>query len=346
MQHAIPIHRDPVRRPQQPQIARLIGRGRHFRQRDVLENRPHHVMQFHRIPRARRRRPSGKRQRPQRHLLASAARRDQPHAGLNEAHVQLQMRLPGRAVERHLCAAAERQAKRSNHYRTRAKLDRLRHLLKRRDVGIDLVPLLVLRRQQPLHQVCARRKIRGVVRDHKSAKLPYRLRIRAEVLTHEAHDVAAQRVHLGVELDASDPVSHIDQGRTWILPHHTTRPLRPGESDDRARRFDRNISSGARIENFRPAVAMPSLPTSGQQPFKSRRQRHPMRPHPLRRCANSRRVPHLERPQLPVEARPHRAIDVRHAVADLAHAVRRVQPQLRQNRPVERRRLVLLRISA
>ena len=67
--------------------------------------------------------------------------------------------------------------------------------------------------------------------------------------------------------------------------------------------------------------------------------------HALHGRAHARGVPQLERAHLPVEARPHGAIDAGNVVGDLRQAVRRVVPERAQQPPVEARGLVLARVA-
>ena len=114
----------------------------------------------------------------QRHLLAAAAGRQQPDAGLHQAHVELGVHLAAHGVQGDLRAAAEAEAERRRHHRTRAELDGRRHPLEGADGEVDVVPLLFLHAQQKLHQVGAHREVVRVAADDEGREVAHGVAVR------------------------------------------------------------------------------------------------------------------------------------------------------------------------
>ena len=122
------------------------------------------------------------------HLLTAAARRNQPHAHFDEAHVELCRCLNSPAVQRQLATAAERQPERRRNHRPGGIFQRHIHLLELMNRGIQLVPLLLLRREQHHHEVRARRKMFALIANHKRVEIRLQFCQRS---AHHAHDVLA-----------------------------------------------------------------------------------------------------------------------------------------------------------
>src|SRR5207302_1227920 len=78
------------------------------------------------------------------------------------------------------------------------------------------------------HEVGADGKISGVVGDDKGVEVISRS-ARFQGLTNKTDDVAAERVHFAVELDAADAVAEIDERCTGIFLHHAVGLLCDGD---------------------------------------------------------------------------------------------------------------------
>ena len=82
------------------------------------------------------------------HLLGASAAGDHADSGFDQADISLRMGLATSGVQANLRSAAERHSKRRYHHRTRAELDRGRHLLEGVNRCFHFLPLAVLREQQ------------------------------------------------------------------------------------------------------------------------------------------------------------------------------------------------------
>jgi hypothetical protein len=87
------------------------------------------------------------------------------------------------------------------------------------DNEVDIVPLFFLHRHEKKHEIRAHGKICGVVAHDECVEVVARAAW-LQGLSDETQNVAAQRVHLRVELDAADAVAQIDQRRPCIFLHH------------------------------------------------------------------------------------------------------------------------------
>src|SRR5208283_2924385 len=123
----------------------------------------------------------------------------QADADFHQSAVKLGVRLTRCGMQSHLTASAERHAKWPNYNRFRRKLNSLCHVLELPDSEVNLVPFFFLDRHQQHHDVGADGEIRGVVGDDEGVKVVARATGLKRLHDH-LNDVAAQRVHLGVEL--------------------------------------------------------------------------------------------------------------------------------------------------
>ena len=120
------------------------------------------------------------------------------------------MRLPRRSVQRHFAAAAQRHAEGRHHHRLGGKFDGLGHALEAADGQIHLVPIFLLNRHQQQHDVGAYGKMLRVVADDEGVEAVARP-ARLQRLRNELHNVATQRVHLAVKLNAAHAIAQINQ---------------------------------------------------------------------------------------------------------------------------------------
>ncbi len=114
------------------------------------------------------------------------------------------MRLARGGVKGNFGASAQRHAEGRDHYRLRRKLDGLRHALELADGEVDVVPFFFLHGHQQQHEVCADGEIRRVIGDDEGVEVVAGA-AGLERLRDQGDDVGAERVHLGVELDAATP---------------------------------------------------------------------------------------------------------------------------------------------
>ena len=186
---------------------RVRSTGRDLRERHGFE-RLRHIGQ--RIALRRRQ----LRHRANQHFLGAAAAGDQADADFDEAHVGFRRRLHAIAVQRNFRAAAERQAGRRGDDRNGAVAQRHGRLLERADHHVELVPVAFLRLEQDEHQVRAGGEIRRVVADdQRLAALGGFLHAGLQHLD----GVAADGVHLRMELDRDDAVAKVDEARAGVL---------------------------------------------------------------------------------------------------------------------------------
>ena len=152
---------------------------------------------------------------------------------------------------------------------------------------------------------------------------------------------ATQRVHLGVELDAAHAVA---QDRPATLPNFSLPRrlifslLQPTKR--LARNLNRFVTRAGEIE-IRAAgsrsrvVFVPALLSRGQQLLDIRATGRPSFFMRVDGGLNSGGIPQFKRPQLPVEAQAHGAVDFDHGVGNFRNAVGGISPQIRERRPEE-----------
>ncbi len=75
------------------------------------------------------------------------------------------------------------------------------------------------------HDVGADGKVHGVIGDDEGVEI-IASAAGLECLGNDLDDVAAQRIHLGVELDTGDAIAEIDQRCARVLLHNEIRLLR------------------------------------------------------------------------------------------------------------------------
>ena len=243
------------------------------------------------------------------------------------------MRLARRSVQRHFAAAAQRHAKGRDHHRLGRELDELRHVLELADHHVHLIPLLILHRHQQQHDVGADGEVRRVVADDEGVKFVARA-ARLEHLRGELNNVGAQRVHLGVKLDASRRRRQDRPATLRIRLHHAVGFLCDRHAPDAGRNLLFLHATGGEIEVG--AAAGVCAAASVYQlvwPAASKLlhvggDRLALLLHALHRGRNADRIPQLERPHLPVEAHAHGAVDFDDVVADLRNPVGRVGKHL------------------
>ena len=149
-----------------------------------------------------------------------------PPAGIrdtdfNQADVGLRGCLHAVRVQDDLAAPANCQTGGRDNDRHVRVAQRHRGLLEGTDHQIDLVPILFLCFEQDEHQVCAGGEVNAVVAHDQRREV---LRRFADAFLQHLDRVAADRVHLRMELDRQHAVAEIDEARPGILPHDG-RPL-------------------------------------------------------------------------------------------------------------------------
>src|SRR6516225_11935420 len=127
-------------------------------------------------------------------------------------------------MEVDLAATAKRHSVRRSYHRPGTEFNSLGHALKLPDSQVDFVPLFFLYGQHQQHQVCADRKICRIASDDEGFKLIAHA-TGLEGFCDHLHDVAAKRVHLGLEIDAAYAVSQIDQRCAGVLLHYAVELL-------------------------------------------------------------------------------------------------------------------------
>ena len=123
-------------------------------------------------------------------------------------------------MKRDLAAAAERQASRRDDDGDVGIAQRHGRILERADHQIDLVPVALLRLEQHQHQVGAGGEVRRVVADDQRGEIPGRF---LHAGLKHLHGVAADRVHLRMELDGEHAVVEIDEAGAGIAPDDAAR---------------------------------------------------------------------------------------------------------------------------
>ena len=152
------------------------------------------------------------------HLLGSAAGWNQAHTHLDQPEICLSCYLDAIAVQRDLATAPEREAGGRDDDRNRGIPQCHRRLLERPDHQVELVPVLFLRFEQHEHQVRAGGEVQPLVADDQRGEVAFRL---ANACLQHLDRVAADRVHLRVELDGS---TRRRQGQRGSHPGSSSRP--------------------------------------------------------------------------------------------------------------------------
>ena len=114
-----------------------------------------------------------------------------------------------------LAATAEREARRRHHHRHVRVPQPHRRALERADHQIDFVPVAFLRLEQEQHQVRAGGEVQPVVADDERREVVSSL---LDGAAEHVDGVAADGVHLRMELDAEHAVAEIDEAGAGVLP--------------------------------------------------------------------------------------------------------------------------------
>ena len=196
-------------------------------------------------------------------------------------------------MQQHFAAAAQARRRLARHHGDVGVTERQVGVLERPDHQVDVVPVALLRLEQQEHQVGAGREVRRVGADDEALIALLRL---LHGRDHHRHRVAANRVHLRMELEAEHPVANVEQAGAWILLDDAAGSLgvpraRPAPDAGPAGRR-RGRCCGRRRSRPAPAPAVTVVPVARQ---------HVLDPD---------RVPELERAHVPAESPPHRPIDV------------------------------------
>ncbi len=154
-------------------------------------------------------------------------------------------------------AAAEAHAEGRDHDGLERELDGLRHVLELTDGHVNFVPLLFLHPHQQHHDVGADGEVSGIVGDDEGVE---RVACAAGLqrLGDERDDVAAERVHLGVELDAADAVAEIDERSACVLLDHSVGFLGDGDGPDSGGNFFSLVVAVATSKYLRPLAVLGS----------------------------------------------------------------------------------------
>ena len=182
------------------------------------------------------------------------------------------------------------------------------------------------------------REVRPLVRDDEA--LPLRLGAPDRLVEH-GERVAADGVHLRVELEAEDAVAEVEHGGAGV-PLHDRRP--PSRAAARS-----TAPGGHRARRAEPPAREVEVASAGRPRRRrsdstrrsARRHRHPVRLGARDERGDADGVEHLEGPELPVEAPAHRAVHVDHVVGDLRDPREGVEERVAQVPPGELGRAVL-----
>ncbi len=187
--------------------------------------------------------------------------------------------------------------------------------MQRSDHQIDLVPVALLRLEEHEHEIGPDRKVRGLGADDERREVVLCLLDRG---VEHRDRVAADGVHLRVEVHGQDAVADVHQAGAGIAPHDAF-PLfsRPKNLKVGRRRGHRSIAEtiGAALEDVRD---------EGRCLFDA---------DGFEDVANPEGVPCLERTELPAEAPPHRPVDIVNRVGNFRRRMRRVDESRPQGGP-------------
>jgi len=267
------------------------------------------------------------------HLFAASAARQQANADFDETGVELGMRPARVSMKGDLRAAPEAHAEGRDDHGLKRELDGLGHVLELADGHVDLVPLLFLNAHEQHHDVGADGEVGGVVGDDEGVEV-IASAAGLEGLGDEGDDVATERVHLGVELDAADAVAEVDERGARVLLDHSVGFLGDGDGPDSGGNFLRLVVGGGDVEILAATgglgvVGVPGRPARAEQLLNVGGDRTAFLLHALDGLGDAAGVPKLERAHLPVEAGLHRLVDFDDGVGDFGDAVGGVGPEIR-----------------
>ena len=151
----------------------------------------------------------------QRHLLGAAAAGQQADARLDQAHVRLGRGADARAVQAISQPPPRVRPKGATTTGMSAYLSAMLAFWNWRIDEVELVPLLLLHRQEHQHQVGADGELLALVADHQRVEV--RLGLPCTAALQHGEGVGAERVHLGVELDEAAAVAQVHQAGARVL---------------------------------------------------------------------------------------------------------------------------------
>ena len=189
------------------------------------------------------------------------------------------------------------------------------HALERADGEVDFVPLLFLDGEEELHEVGADGEVGGVAGDDEGVEVATAsvAGLRVWVMSD---DVAAEGVHLGVELDGGDAVAEVDEGGAGVLFDDAVRLLDGGEGGDARRLRDGLVGAGVSRRTAaggragRPCTRSGRIGSGWLSSFSTLGETEPGA-RILYGGAGAGGVHHLEGAELPVEAGLHGLVDRR-----------------------------------
>ena len=119
-----------------------------------------------------------------------------------------------------------------------------------------------------------------------------------------------------MELQARHAIAEVDQGCAGISLHNAMRSPEIRDPRHPWALWDLAIGAADGVKAFAAVVPVPGGDAAGNGLLYHGADRHTQVGHPLQREGNTRGVPELERPHLPVESGAHGAIDIGHTVGD------------------------------
>ena len=225
-QHALAVHGDVVGFMQEAQTARFVSRSRNLAGSDGLEGFLHGLHEFDGLAASSGRIDRGAIHRAQQHLLAAAAAGQQTDADFDQSDVEFGVRLAGGSVQRDLAVPPPRHSPKG---------------ATTTGLGENLMACVMpwnwrMARSTSSHssswtdmsssmRLAPTEKLSRVVGDDERVEVIAGA-ARLQGLRDKPDDVAADRVHLGMEFDAGDAVAQVDQRRAGILLDHAVGFLR------------------------------------------------------------------------------------------------------------------------
>ena len=234
-----------------------------------------------------------------------------------------------------LCSATEAQTIGRHDYWPGTEPDSCRHALKGAYGKVEILPLPFLNEEQDLEEICADGKVGVIAGDDKALEVADRIAAGVEDLGHEAGDVFADRVFFRMQLNGSDAVAEIYERRSGIAFDDAVRFAKVRNGRDAGRLEHGYIFGTSRVEHLLAPIPVPGRGTGMNQLPGIRRDGG----------VNTDRVPHFERPQFPVEAGAHGAVDAGRIFGDLGQAVGSVGKQPAEELLLECRGLIFANIA-
>ncbi|EKD34620.1 MAG: hypothetical protein ACD_75C02258G0002 [uncultured bacterium] len=233
-------------------------------------------------------------------------------------------------METELGSAAKRHAKGCGHYRDFGVFDRHGRLLEGLDHHGDVIIGAFGQGHGHHHEIGADREVDALVGDDQAHAFLFRPLDR---LMGHGQDVAADGVHLGMELEAEDAVAKVNDRAVGILLHHLAGLLEDLETNLTRLDRHRNVGFTQQIVVFFFALLVEAV--EGLYALQGLGHLDAVFFRPFNEILYADGIEHLERTDLPVEAPAHGVVDIDDVIGDFWDAVHGIDEGVADGLPGE-----------